>query len=90
MAKVCCRGWQGRPISPLLFFDYQGQVAIIDGQYKLYKSEKDAPFELYDLTTDPAELKDQSEANPKIKAKLIDAHRSWRASVSRSLKGTDY
>ncbi|WP_425422130.1 sulfatase family protein [Phaeodactylibacter xiamenensis] len=76
--------------APPLFFDYQGQVAIIDGQYKLYKSEKDAPFELYDLTTDPAELKDQSEANPKIKAKLIDAHRSWRASVSRSLKGTDY
>lgn len=57
-----------------LFFDYQGQVAIIDGQYKLYKSEKDVLFELYDLIIDFVELKDQSEVNLKIKVKLIDVY----------------
>ncbi len=83
------KGETDKPTPPL-FFDYRGQVAIIDGRYKLYKSGKGAPFELYDLTADPAELQDKSGAHSQTKAKLIDAHRYWRASVSRSLKGTDY
>lgn len=78
-----------RPAPPL-FFDYQGQLAIIDGQYKLYKSGADASFELYDLTADPAELEDQSGGNPNIKAKLVDACQSWQTSVARSLEGADY
>jgi arylsulfatase A-like enzyme len=76
--------------APPLFFDYQGQVAIIEGQYKLYKSGEDAPFKLYDLTEDPAEQKDQSGAHPKIKAKMVEAHKPWQASVARSLDGVDY
>lgn len=76
--------------APPLFFDYQGQVAIIEGQYKLYKSGEDAPFKSYDLIEDPAEQKDQSGAHPKIKAKLVEAHKSWQASVARSLDGVDY
>ncbi len=72
---------------------FEGHAAWLDWPWKLHRIEsKDGTvkIELYDLTADPQESKDESARQPeRVKAMRADLDR-WLASVTASLNGTDY
>ena len=45
-------------------FRFEEQVAVIDGDIKLYKADRNTTFKLFDLKSDPMELTDISEQMP--------------------------
>ncbi|MCG8336591.1 MAG: sulfatase-like hydrolase/transferase, partial [Proteobacteria bacterium] len=53
-----------------LYWEFKGQQAIRMGKWKAYrgnlKKNPDAPFELYNLETDPGETKNVATQNPQI------------------------
>lgn len=93
---------RGEPIA----FEYEEQVALIDGDYKGIRGGRDpttwsgtlrgeAPavdleFELYNLTTDSAESVDLASQQPQRAQRMVEHVRRWRASVQRSRAGRDY
>jgi arylsulfatase A-like enzyme len=57
-----------------LFWRYGNNLALRDGDWKLVRQARrgmrEAPFELYDLASDPAETKDLAASQPERTARL--------------------
>lgn len=93
-------------------FEYQEQIAVIDGEYKGVHRGRDPTtwssalrrwgllprqgtpgavldFELYRLTTDPAESVDLAAQHPERAQRMAEHVRRWRISVDRSRSGRD-
>jgi len=78
---------RGQPIG----FESKGQLAWIDGRYKLYRnSSTAAEFMLFDLVADPSEKTDLAKAKPNLAKRLIGELAAWRASCQASATGKDY
>jgi arylsulfatase len=59
-----------------IFFEHQGNRAIRDGGWKLV-AKKDAPWELYNIAADRAELHDLAAKEPERLKAMSDAWQSW-------------
>ena len=66
----------GTPRSRILYFEHQSSCAIISGNWKLVRNDRNTPWELIDLDADPFELHDLSACYPE-KAKSLE--REWNA-----------
>jgi len=78
---------------PLTEADYLGPRAIMDGNFKLVIHEqpgREARLELFDLSRDPAEKNDLSQAQPDTTKKLQAQLHAWQQSALKSLTGADY
>jgi arylsulfatase A-like enzyme len=80
--------WDQRP-RPIAF-ESQGQVSLIDNQYKVYSKDKGQTYELYDLIADRAETTDIAERRPEVVERMRHALEAWRQSCSDSSSGKDY
>ncbi len=78
---------RGQPIG----FESKGQLAWINGRYKLYRnSGAAAEFKLFDLVDDPSEKTDLTKARSNLAKRLIGELAAWRASCQASAAGKDY
>jgi hypothetical protein len=77
---------RSRPIP----FEFKDQLALVDGRFKLYSSDRGTEFELYDLVEDPGESNDVAERHPQIVAQMRSWLVEWRASCQSSRSGSDY
>ena len=59
------------------------QQAVRMGEWKAVRLKKDAPLELYNLTSDPAEQRDVAAANPKIVAQIESYLKTARTESAR-------
>jgi arylsulfatase A len=59
------------------------QQAVRMGNWKAVRLKKDAPLELYDLATDPAEQHDVAAANPRVVARIATHLASARTESAR-------
>lgn len=75
---------------PMGFMHRNGAKSWVNQQHKLISPKKDAPYELYDLLTDPAEEIDLISKYPEIAAKMKAELEDWALSVERSNEGKDY
>lgn len=79
---------QGRsaeaPANRYLYWEYNNQTAVRFGDWKLYRSPK-GKWELYDLSSDIEEKRDQADDNPEMLKRLIsfaeEAHEQTRPGV---------
>jgi arylsulfatase len=62
-----------------LFWEHEGNRAIRDGDWKLVAKGADGPWELYDMTTDRAELHDLAAAQPERVKELSTQWQHWAA-----------
>lgn len=68
----------GNSLQPrTLYFEHQTSCAIIDGNWKLVKENRDTPWELYNLTTDPYETDDLARRRPEIVEQLEAKWVEW-------------
>ena len=63
-----------------LFFEHEGNAAVIDGRWKLVR-EYQKPWELYDLEADPTELTDLAADDASRRDAMAAAWRSWADSA---------
>jgi arylsulfatase A-like enzyme len=73
--------------------NFPGHSALIDGDWKLHRIEKNnnkVTWELYDLAADRAESKNVLSGQPSIVERLKPQLESWLALVVGSLNGEDY
>lgn len=73
--------------------DRTGPAALVAGDFKLHRlpgKGDSTRYELYNLTSDPAEQKDIAAQHPDRVADLKAKLESWQLSVIRSLNGQDY
>ena len=76
------------PADRWLYWEQYNNKAVRHGTWKAVQSaEKDSPWELYDLATDPTELRDQSAAQPARLSDLTTAWTTW-ATTHRVLPKT--
>ncbi len=75
--------------SPIAF-ESRDQLALIDNQFKIYRSNKAKPFELYDILVDPGEKHDIAQKRPNIVQKMENQLFEWRQSCQQSDSGMDY
>jgi len=54
-----------------LYWEIGGWTAIRQGNWRAVKPPRTAPWELYDLATDPSETKDLAVAQPEVLAQLV-------------------
>ncbi|NNJ27274.1 sulfatase family protein [Alienimonas chondri] len=66
-----------RPIG----FVYQSREAWTGDRYKLVRTGRDRPWELYDLQTDPAEADDLAAEQPDRTREMAAAFTAWRATL---------
>lgn len=90
---------QEMPGRPPLAFESAGQLALIDGRFKIVgrvprnkggNGGTPPEFMLFDLGEDPEETKDLAAEMPERLEAMKQALDAWRASCRRSLKGGDY
>lgn len=70
-------------------FQSQNKKSIVSQQYKLI-TDNGKDYELYDLTQDPHETNDISDANPDIVIELKKQLVTWVSSCAKSNDGVDY
>jgi arylsulfatase A-like enzyme len=75
----------GKTPSPhaALFFEYGRFSGARVGNYKIVRPKPDAPFELYDLSSDFRERNNLAEAKPEIVGQLTGLRDEWLAQVRR-------
>lgn len=75
-------------------FNYNGETAMIDNQYKLLQlgKKKNTPqtFELYDLVADPEEENNLAAELPEVLGKMQAAMAEWQDQLASSVAGKDY
>ena len=70
--------FQGRPDTPrTLAWEHEGNRGIREGDMKLVWVNYRRTWELYDLSTDPAEMNDLAERQPETVAKMSEAWEVW-------------
>ncbi len=67
----------GQPVARAYRWEHEGNKAIREGNWKLVRDEEDAGWALYDLQTDPCEIRDLADAFPKRVAELQTAYTAW-------------
>ena len=67
----------GKSVPRTLFFEHQSSCAIIDGQWKLVRYNRNTPWELIDLSRDPFETADLSREYPEKAARLQAEWEEW-------------
>ena len=70
------RGETGPVHAEPLFWEHEGNAALRDGDWKLVR-EYERPWELYDLRTDRAEMRDLAAAEPDRLAAMTAAWEAW-------------
>jgi arylsulfatase A-like enzyme len=55
-----------------LYWRFKQQEALRSGRWKMLRDNRDAPARLFDLTSDPAELRDLSADYPEEARKLVE------------------
>jgi arylsulfatase A-like enzyme len=82
------------PRSKPIPFNYSGETALIDNQYKLLQvgkgKNKPQSLEIYDLSTDPGETTNLAEERPEVTRRLKLAMEQWQAELAASIAGRDY
>jgi arylsulfatase A-like enzyme len=68
------------PLHDVIYAEFEGAKMVRQGRWKLVSEDKKTPWELYDLTNDPTELHDLSDAMPAKAAELVELYESWAAS----------
>ena len=68
--------------------NFPGEAALIDGNFKLYKTGDSV--ELYDLAADAAEADNITGSQQEVTKKMLAELNRWQASVEQSLSGNDY
>lgn len=68
-----------------LFFDLNGEQAVVTPQWRLVKPGKEA-WELYNERTDPTESTDVARENPDVVQELTAAHAAWMKSMNAAVK----
>ncbi|MEZ5401389.1 MAG: sulfatase-like hydrolase/transferase [Bryobacteraceae bacterium] len=63
-----------------LFFEWQKQQAVRGGRWKLIRESPQAPWQLYDLAKDIAELNNVAPGHPSTVTELAAAFARWRES----------
>jgi arylsulfatase A-like enzyme len=66
------------------------QRSLTDNQYKLYRPDTGAPYELYDIINDKYETTNIASQHPDIVASMTQALDNWIASCANSNAGNDY
>jgi arylsulfatase A-like enzyme len=69
-----------------LFFQYQAFSGARQGRWKVVRPDPADPFELYDLCTDPGEVRNLAERRPKIQSRLVAAFEQWRKQFPPSVR----
>ncbi|WP_205164678.1 MULTISPECIES: sulfatase [Arenibacter] len=73
-----------------LAFDFQGQGALIDNEFKIYSKDKGENFELYNILDDAAESFNLANENPEKLQEMVVEWRKWKTSAENSAEGSDY
>lgn len=69
---------EGKPAQPrTLYFEHQSSCAIIDGNWKLVRYDRDSQWELIDLDADPFETNDLSQRHPEKVEELESRWIEW-------------
>lgn len=72
-------------------FNYMGNTALVDNNYKLIHFEKNADrYELYDLSADPKEMHDLAAERSDVLERLQGELTAWQRSLQASVEGADY
>ncbi len=66
----------------MLFFEYSKASGARQGRWKIARSDPKAPFELFDLSTDPGETTNLSSEHPDIQRRLVGEFSKWRGQFS--------
>lgn len=85
------KGQSGETRPQPLGFHWQGQVALVDNDFKLVLENPDEGiFQLFDLVGDPAESQNIFNSRPDVAARMAQELVSWQKSVVASIAGEDY
>ena len=68
---------QGGPRTSPVFWEHEGNRAIRSGQWKLVAGGEDGPWELYDMSTDRAEMHDLSTAQAERAREMAARWQQW-------------
>lgn len=70
--------WKSAPHPERTYcWEHEGNKAIRKGKWKLVKDLKDADWELYDISTDPAETKDLASVQPSKVEQMKSEYQEW-------------
>ncbi|NJB86829.1 arylsulfatase [Lewinella marina] len=64
-----------------LFWEHYGRAAVRLGRYKLSREAADAPWRLFDLHTDPTELRDIAPDQPQRVEEMATLYAAWAVEV---------
>jgi len=73
-----------------LAFDFQGQAALIDNDYKIYSDDGGKHFALYNIMSNNSENTDLADEQPERYNEMVAYWRKWKDSQERSAQGADY
>jgi arylsulfatase A-like enzyme len=73
-----------------LGFEFQGQAALIDNEFKIYSKDNGENFELYHILDDAAESYNLANEKPEKLQEMVVEWRKWKTSVENSAEGNDY
>ncbi len=73
-----------------LAFEFQGQAALIDNEYKIYSKDNGKHFELYNILDDTEEQNDLAETEPEKLGEMVSVWRTWKTSQENSAQEKDY
>ena len=68
-----------------LYWEYEKQIAVRKGDWKLYRQNPESGWKLYDLSTDTLEMKDLASVHPAVVQSLIE---KAEASHTPAVSGT--
>jgi arylsulfatase A-like enzyme len=93
MAGKFTRNFRNYKYTEISEKDYGGERTMMQGPYKLVvegQSPGNSGIELYDIKSDPGELKNLAGEFPEMVREMQKELRKWQESVLNSLKGADY
>ena len=66
-----------------IFWEWQNGQAAYQNNYKVVKNGLDNPFELYNLETDPTEIKNLATENPEKAEEMEKMFLEWKAGLPK-------
>ncbi|NNG11397.1 MAG: N-acetylgalactosamine 6-sulfate sulfatase, partial [Arenibacter sp.] len=73
-----------------LAFDFQGQAALIDNEYKIYSDDGGQNFTLYNIEKDVGENINLNNQEPQKLTEMVSFWNQWKTSQENSALGKDY
>ena len=73
-----------------LAFDFQGQAALIDNEYKIYSDDNGEQFALYNIASDMGENNNLANEQPTKLKEMVAYWNQWKDSQEMSASGRDY